>query len=105
MRAGELNRRARLLRRVQVGTGELGDPIYTDLQIRTMWVALIYKSETEEFAASQRYMVRTVTFRTRFFTDLLATDKIVCEGITYEVKGWRQIGRRAGMEIAAEAVT
>jgi SPP1 family predicted phage head-tail adaptor len=103
MRAGELNRRAALLRRVQVGEGSLGDPIYEWQRCRSLDVALIYKNETEEFAASQRFAVRTVTFRTRYFPDLEATDRIVCEGVTYDVKGQRQMGRRAGLEIAAEA--
>lgn len=103
MRIGSLDRLAYLLRPTAVGETGLGETIYEDQRIRTLWVALIYKSETEEFAASQRFAVRTVTFRSRFFPDLQATDKVECEGVVFDVKGWREIGRRDGLEIAAEA--
>lgn len=103
MRIGSLDRLAHVLRPTAIGETGLGETVYEDQRTRTLWVTLIYKAETEEFAASQRLAVRTVTFRSRFFPDLRATDKIECEGVVYDVKGWREIGRREGLEISAEA--
>lgn len=102
MKAGDLNRKVELLRRTQTGTTDANEPIYTYTVQRTFWAALIYKSETEQFNASQRFAVRLVTFRCHHFSDIQATDRLRCDGLEYDVKGWRELGYRAGLEIAAE---
>lgn len=44
-----------------------------------------------------------MTFRTRWFAGISETDKLVSDGVEYDVKGVLEIGRREGLEIAAEA--
>jgi SPP1 family predicted phage head-tail adaptor len=102
MRAGQLDRRVTVLRNVQIGVTELNEPIYELQELRTVWAAKIHKSEDEKFAASQFYSQRIVTFRTRYMAELVETDKLMCEGLTYNIKGIRELGRREGLEIAAE---
>jgi len=102
MRAGKLDRRLTITRRVQAGTDGLNQPVFEWQAVRTVWAAKIHKSEDEQFAAAQRYATRTVTFRTRYFADVVETDRLQCEGQTYNVTGIREIGRRAGLDIAAE---
>jgi SPP1 family predicted phage head-tail adaptor len=102
MRAGTLDRRVTVLRRVQVGETPLNEPIFEWQEVRTVWAAKVHKSEDEKFAASQVYAQRVVTFRTRFMSDLAETDRLVCDGLTYNLKGIRELGRRDGLEVAAE---
>ena len=104
MRAGSLDRAAYLLRPTQVGETALGEPLYEDTRLLTLWVSLSGETGGEDFVAGQRIASRSVTFQSRYFSDLQATDKIECEGVTYEVTGWREIGRRRGLEISARAL-
>jgi SPP1 family predicted phage head-tail adaptor len=99
--AGTLDRRLTVLRRMQTGVDALNNPVFSFGELRTVWAAKIHKAEDEAFAASQRYATRTVVFRTRYQA-VLETDRLLCEGITYDVKGVREIGRREAVEIAAE---
>jgi SPP1 family predicted phage head-tail adaptor len=103
MRAGDLDRRVTILRPIVTGTNDFNEPIVEPVAVRTVWASLIFKSADEEFAAGQRYAVRIVTFRMRFMADLAETDSLQCEGVTYDVKGIKELGRRDGLEIAAEA--
>lgn len=102
MKAGKLDRELTVLRRVQTGTSDLNEPIYAWQVLRTVWAALVFKTEDESFAAGQRYAKRAVTWRTRFMDDITAEHRLQAGGETYNVLGIREIGRRAGLEIAAE---
>ncbi len=101
MRAGQLLWQLTVLRRGPE-VNEFNEPIGEWTAIRTMRAQKIHKSEDEKFAASQRYESRTVTFRTYFFADLQATDRLRCDGLEYDIKGIREFGFRRGLEIAAE---
>jgi len=102
MRAGSLDRRVTIRRQSQTRNeyNEL-ENVWND--VRTVPASRTDLSATERFVAGGLYAQRTVTFRMRFMTDLLPTDRLVCEGVTYDVKGIRELGRREGLEIAAEA--
>jgi SPP1 family predicted phage head-tail adaptor len=101
--AGKMDRRISIQRLVQTGVSELNEPIFSYQEVRIVWGAKIHKSEDEKFASGQRYAVRVVTFQTHYMPDLTETDRLVSEGVTYDVKGIRELGRREGLEIAAEA--
>lgn len=102
MRAGNLDRRVAQLRAAVVGTDDYNGPV-TELQpVRRLWAGLVYKTEDEAVAAAQRYAQRVVTFQVRYLTDIQTTDMLECEGLRYAIKGWREIGRREGLEITAE---
>lgn len=102
MRAGRLDRRLTISRRVETGRDDLNNPVFEWQTVRTVWAAKIHKSEDEAFAASQHYSKRTVTFRTRYFADVTETDRLEIDGAVYRITGIREIGRRAGLEISAE---
>ena len=102
MRAGKLDRRVTILRRQQTGTDALGAPIFTYGEVATVWAQRTDRTADEAFSAEQRFARKQVTFRTRFI-ELLPTDKLLSEGVTYDVKGSIEIGRRAGIDIFAEA--
>ena len=63
MKAGKLDRQLTVLRKAQTGTSDLNEPIYGWAALRTVWAALIFKTEDESFAAGQRYAKRVVTWR------------------------------------------
>ncbi|MEQ8444864.1 MAG: phage head closure protein [Pelagibacterium sp.] len=101
-----MNRKVTQIRYVDTGeTIGYGEPLFEDRPIRTFRAEMVLKTEDEEFAASQVYESRTVTFRTRFIADIEATDKIECEGRVCNVLGWREIGLRRGLEISARWTT
>lgn len=102
MRIGAMNRRVTILRRVQTGTDSLNSPIFEWQSVRTVWAEEIHKREDERFAVDQRYAVRVVTFRTHYLSDISEVDRLECDGLTYDVKGIRELGFHEGTEIAAE---
>lgn len=101
--AGKLDRYVTLLRETVTGRNTLNEEVRAYVPIRKFKAARIAKSEDERFAAEQRYAVRTVTFRTRWFRDIEETDRLECEGLRYDIKGLKELGRRRGIDIAAEA--
>lgn len=102
MRTGPLNRYVKVWRNVQIGTDPLyNTPIFEDSVVAEFWAALVPKSEEERFAASQIYASQVVVFRAHFM-ELTETDRLECEGKTYNIAGLREIGYRAGLEITAK---
>lgn len=101
MRAGDLRWRLTILRQTNA-TNDWSEQLDVWEELRTVRAMKIHKSEDERFAASQRYESRTVTFRTNYLPDLLATDRLRCDGLEYEIRGIRELGFRRGTEIAAE---
>lgn len=104
MKIGSLDRVVELRRDVPTGAVDaLNVPVKVDTLVATFRAEKIHKSEDERFAAEQRYAVRAVTFRAWFRADVIETDRLVCEGVTYDIRGVREIGRREGIEISCEA--
>ncbi|MER8393729.1 phage head closure protein [Mesorhizobium sp. M1340] len=105
MRIGNMNRRLVILRRVQTGTDTLNAPVSEWQTWRTVWAEKISKKEDERFSDDlrQRYAVRLVIFRIRYLADISEVDRVECEGVTYDIKGLRELGFREGTEISAES--
>ncbi|HEV7344557.1 MAG TPA: phage head closure protein [Devosia sp.] len=105
MRAGPLNRFCSIIREGEIGRDDFNMPIYGDTTVAQFWAALVPKSEEERFAASQIFASQVVTFRTHFVDGLAETDRLECDGKTYNIVGLREIGYRAGTEITAKTST
>ncbi|MER9493439.1 phage head closure protein [Mesorhizobium sp. M0320] len=105
MRIGTMNRRLIILRRVETGTDLLNSPVFEWQTWRTVWAEKIHKKENEQFSPDlhQRYAVRLVIFRIRYLADISEVDRVECEGVTYDIKGLRELGFRDGTEITAES--
>lgn len=102
MRKGSLDRTLTVTQQVEIGRDPLfNTPIYEERSF-AIKARLAHQSEDEKFAASQVYESRVVTFTTHMFA-LDATASLECEGVTYGVIGIRQLGRRRGLEIKANA--
>jgi SPP1 family predicted phage head-tail adaptor len=105
MRAGNLDRRLSL-RHLVLGTqgaaGDYPDQSYTEYA--EVWGGKQEISGREFFAAQQKDAERTVRFTIRHRTDMLSTDRIVCEGIDYDITHIAEVGRREGLHIFARAI-
>ena len=97
-----LNRRVTVERYTLTSDPQWGDT-YAWADLRTVWAGMAYDSADEEFAAGQGYATRVVTFSMRFTSDLSAVDRLRCLGVTYDIKGIRELGNRDGIEVKAEA--
>lgn len=106
--AGQLDRRAQVLRAVSVDDG---------LQRRRgefepfgplLWVGKRDIADAERFAAGSVRAVITTRFRLRwspFSAGIRTTDRLECEGEVYEIVGIKEIGRRDLIEITGKAAS
>lgn len=99
---GQLDRQITTRREVKTGEGDFGD-IFEWVDHLTVWAMKQAVSADEVWASNEVYAKRTVTFITHWFSDIKETDRIVSEGVTYDIKGLSEIGTRDGLEIKAEA--
>ncbi|MCR5874367.1 phage head closure protein [Phenylobacterium sp. J426] len=106
MRAGKLDRRLTLLSYGSDGTNAFGDPADAWTDIGTVWASKQDVSDAERMRAqalgatiTTRFIVRS-TERAR---GLKRRDRVRCDGVTYDVVGLKEVGRRDGIEITAAA--
>lgn len=105
MRAGLLDRRLTLKRRALGAQDANGSRANTWTEYATVWGRKIDVSGREFFAAQTKQAEQTTRFEIRYRDDVVATDRVVCEGVDYElVQPPSEIGRREGLTIFARAV-
>lgn len=102
--AGSMDRQISVLRPTIVGRDDFNSPIFEWLPVHRVWSGKKQTNEGERFdeTTKERYGLDTVTFKTRYIA-VYVTDRVVCEGTQYDVKGVREIGRREGVEIICES--
>jgi SPP1 family predicted phage head-tail adaptor len=100
MRAGKLDRRL-TIRRMEAGApNALNERAETWTDVATVWAQQRPNRGSERFAAGQVNGTAVMTFHIRFRGDLTTRDRVVCEGIVYEIVAPpREIGRRVVTEI------
>jgi SPP1 family predicted phage head-tail adaptor len=100
VKAGQLDRRVQLLRRtITRGTG--GEALEAYADAGTEWAARLPLTarEIERDAATQGQA--EVKFRIRHRADVKAEWRCVCEGVTYDITGIEELGRREGLHLFA----
>jgi len=105
MQAGRLDRLV-TLQHHQLGS-QAADGSYpnaTYVAYASVWARKREISARERFAAQQTQAELDTVFEIRFRTDVVATDRLVCDGRTYDIRPGREIGRREGLELLATAV-
>lgn len=102
MRSGTLTRII-AVDRLTSTLNENRNPVSAWSNIATLRAEVIQHSIDEAEADSGERDADTLTFRTRFFTGLTTADRIRFMGRNYNVKGFSEIGIRAGLEIKAVA--
>lgn len=101
MRAGDLDRRVSLYHRVltQNAQGEQV-PSYPTAYV-TVWAQKLDQRAREYFAAQGTQAEATTRFRIRYRSDVLMTDRLVLDGLNYDIVQISEIGRREGLELFA----
>lgn len=105
MKAGPLDRRIQFLRAALVDDGftkieqwsNLGGPV---------WAAKRDVSDRERMQAMEIAASITTRFQVRYSgctASITPKDRLVCEGVEYNITGIKELGRRIGFEITASA--
>jgi SPP1 family predicted phage head-tail adaptor len=105
MRAGKLDRRITIQRLTDTGRDAVNAPIVTWEPIATVWGQKRPMRGDERFSAHQVAGSAVTTFVIRYRPDVTVNDRIMCEGLTYDIRDIRELGRREALEIDAVART
>lgn len=82
-----------------------GEEIIAWTPLLTVWASKADERGREYLASNvERAETRTL-FRVRWRSDLKAQDRLICEGIDYDIEGIAEIGRRRGLELICKRVT
>jgi SPP1 family predicted phage head-tail adaptor len=104
MQAGRMDRSVVLQHRVLTRSATTGEEVVTYEAYATVWAGKRDLRGREFFAAQQVNSDITTLWQIRYRADVVATDRIVVEGLNYSISGVSEIGRRDGLEIQATAV-
>ncbi len=106
MRAGQMDRRVTLRHKVsgtQDANGAYTPITYTEYD--TVWARKLEVSGREFFQAQTKDAENTVRFEIRYRDDVVATDRVTCDGVDYQlVQPPSEMGRREGLTLFARAV-
>jgi SPP1 family predicted phage head-tail adaptor len=104
MRAGPLDRYVSLQHRVLARNATTGEEAVSYTEYASVWASKKDIRGREFFAADQMNSEVSTTFQIRYRTDVVMTDRIVMDGLNYNVVAIGEMGRRDGLEIQANAV-
>lgn len=107
MRAGALDRRLQIRRAVTTDNGLEMVEAWRDCG-PVIWAGRRDVSDAERATAGwiEATMASRFTVRSSSFTrELTPKDRLVCEGLTFDIVGIKQLGRRDYLEITAVART
>lgn len=103
MRAGKLDR-VLTIERYLPGTpdryGTVADGFATPMTLR----AQVVKSSTEEFMQIAGTMDKSIViFRIRFLAGVTTADRVTYDGVAFDIREAKEIGRRRALELRCEA--
>lgn len=103
MRAGRLDRRVTIQARTAAQNSAHGETTYTWADVATVWAAVQDLRGREYFAAQQEQAEVSTRFTMRWRTGVTVLNRLVYDGKTYNIRQVAELGRRAGLEILADA--
>lgn len=103
MRIASRDRLITIVRDTETGRNEFNEATVAPKTVATVRAAVRGVSSREFLSAERLAAEERVTFNIRWRGDLLPTDRVVCRGRTFNVEGFREIGRRRELEIHATA--
>lgn len=101
--AGKLDRRVTIERKTETRSAT-GAVIETWATWRTVFMGKRDITGTERLRADQELAAETTIWDSHYIDGLRTDDRLNAEGKTYDIVGIREVGRRAGHEITAQAV-
>ena len=104
MRAGLLNRRIQLTRRIEKRDQATGEDIGEWVPYAHVWAQVVYLSGREAHVADQTVEGVDQVFRIRWRRGVVAQDRVVYEGRAYDIIGLPQeLGNREALELRCTA--
>ncbi|CAK7257248.1 MULTISPECIES: phage head closure protein [unclassified Shinella] len=100
MRAGAIDRRITIQRYSVVGDDGMGNQITEWADLATVWAKVRQEGGREFFAQAAIQAERRVIFTIRWM-EVWVIDRIQYDGIEYNIKEVRELGRQAGVELHA----
>ena len=107
MLAGKLDRRITISRATETRDA-VNAIVQTWADLVTVWASKRDVSDGERFQSGTRNASKMTRFQIRWsptVADVNAKDRVVFEGITYDIQNAKELGRREGIEITASART
>jgi SPP1 family predicted phage head-tail adaptor len=104
MRAGKLDRVVQLQHQVLGSRSSTGERATTYTTYATVRAGKKDLRGRELYAANQVQAEVSTVFEIRYRDDVLRTDRIVCEGVNYNVRHVAEIGRGRGLEVHTTAL-
>ena len=102
MKPGSLDR-VIVVQRAQSTVDDLGQVLTTWSDIATLRAAKIQATTTEYLRGAGLQGDGVVIFRTRWLDGLTVRDRVRCEGLAYDLKEIKELGRRKGLELRTVA--
>ncbi len=103
MQAGKLDRRITMQRSTFV-VDDYGEQIATWQTLDTVWGQKVEMRGSERYTSAQTLAQYDTKFRIRYRRNLRAADRIICDGVTYDIGPVIEIGRGEGLEFHGKAV-
>lgn len=100
MRSGKLDRTIKVQSFTST-VNDYGTPVQAWTDVATARAQII-QSSTEEFLTNGASDETTIIFRTRYFSPIGGTSRIIFEGEEYNVREVKEIGRRKGLDLRCE---
>lgn len=103
MQAGRLDRLVTLQHRVLTRDATTGEEVVSYADYAQVWAGKRDLRGLERFAAQQMNSELTTVWLIRYRSDVLATDRLVVDGLYYNLAPPAEIGRREGLELTGTA--
>lgn len=104
MRAGKLDR-VITIQRFTNTVADDGAPVQTWTDVATVRAQLVQSSTDEYIAGRGAADKAVVIFRIRWLDGITNADRVSYEGTIFNLKETKEIGRRKGLELRAEALS
>ena len=101
LNAGDLDRRI-VLQRATTAPNGLGEPVETWSDLATVWASKRDMTDVERLRASEIGEVLTTRFMIRYsrqVADVDGRDRVLFDGLTYNVTGVRRLGKEEGYRL------
>lgn len=103
MRAARLDRRITIQSRTEAQDATTGEATYTWADVDTVWAEIQELRGREYFAARQVQADIGVKFTIRYRAGVTVLNRISYDGRVYNIRHIATLGRKAGLEIFADA--
>lgn len=103
MRAGDLDRRIVIQRQQVIGDDGAGNAIIEWVIRAEGWASFTQSGGREFFAQSAIQSERRGVFRCRWVDGVSPVDRVICNGVEYNIVEVREIGRKIALELHCTA--